>query len=401
MAPALSLRISTTCEPLPKNITQLLDERLGKGNLKLDEERVRQLLKNMPKNIDPKMFDEKTIKNLLEANPELKDAKNLERMRELIEKQLGGKQDFPFDKDKMNDLANTLKRFEEIQGQAKPSPSDPNVLPDSKNKGSPALKPPTSGPRPTLPGGNNKAVEQFARMFTKNFGESAATQDMVKEFAKLMSQDDKSNLPGLLSDLEKEWNSIKGSGESASSMAKFGDLLAGVSLPDFQMPNFGSNSSSKFTGGAEGHLLPEPSSSNTSGEWGDLSRVSMFIALAAGGFLLYWYAGVRAKNKPNKIGEAIALDWPVAPQLVSTREDVVKAFDFLSIAKCGSAAVNWHHRFIAETLSGQQPKQRDAVNQLAGLYEKARYAPVNEPFTESDLVAARTSLSQIAGETSR
>ena len=89
--------------------------------------------------------------------------------------------------------------------------------------------------------------------------------------------------------------------------------------------------------------------------------------------------------------------WPVSPGAVASREDLIRAFEYLSLLKLGPAARSWNHREICAGLSGTEPQRRRAAEHLAGLYEQARYAPGSEPLSEEALASARRELSFLAG----
>jgi hypothetical protein len=93
--------------------------------------------------------------------------------------------------------------------------------------------------------------------------------------------------------------------------------------------------------------------------------------------------------------------WPVLPGDVSTRGELVRAFEYLALLCLGPAARTLHHRELAARL-GARPswdaqRSRDAADELAGLYEQARYTPDDERLEEEQLVAARRDLSYLAG----
>jgi hypothetical protein len=93
--------------------------------------------------------------------------------------------------------------------------------------------------------------------------------------------------------------------------------------------------------------------------------------------------------------------WPVNPADVATRQDLVRAFEYLSLLLLGPAARAWNHVEIAGKLSvSDDPaatQRRNAASQLAALYEQARYAPPNEPLPENHLSDARRNLCLLAG----
>lgn len=86
--------------------------------------------------------------------------------------------------------------------------------------------------------------------------------------------------------------------------------------------------------------------------------------------------------------------WPLDPARVASRVELIQAFEYLSLLRCGEPARSWHHRAIAECLSGSEAGRREAAARLAELYEQARYAPANGG--EPDWSTAREPLSLLA-----
>jgi hypothetical protein len=94
--------------------------------------------------------------------------------------------------------------------------------------------------------------------------------------------------------------------------------------------------------------------------------------------------------------------WPVDPSAVRTREQFIKAFEYLSVFGLGPSARNWNHRQIARGLGASSTRspndqRRNAAESLALLYEQARYAPQDRPLLDSELATARRDLSFLAG----
>jgi hypothetical protein len=87
--------------------------------------------------------------------------------------------------------------------------------------------------------------------------------------------------------------------------------------------------------------------------------------------------------------------WPLDPSRVATREELIRAFEHLTLLRCGEPARAWHHRAIAAYLGGPEAERRDAAERLAQLYEQARYAPA--ALSEPDWTAARGPLTLLAG----
>jgi hypothetical protein len=90
----------------------------------------------------------------------------------------------------------------------------------------------------------------------------------------------------------------------------------------------------------------------------------------------------------------------VQPALVRTREELVRAFEYLSLLRLGRPARNWNHRHIAAELGQTKDLPADgsqAAARLASVYEQARYAPAAESLADPDLEAARRDLCLLAG----
>jgi hypothetical protein len=89
--------------------------------------------------------------------------------------------------------------------------------------------------------------------------------------------------------------------------------------------------------------------------------------------------------------------WPVDPRDINTREDVVKVFEFLSVMLCGASAKTWTHSTIADELTELATSEPETALKLARLYELARYAPLDEPLTRTELLEARRLACELAG----
>ncbi len=89
--------------------------------------------------------------------------------------------------------------------------------------------------------------------------------------------------------------------------------------------------------------------------------------------------------------------WPIDPRDINTREDVVKAFEYLSVLICGPDAKTWTHSTIADELTALAATHGETAVKLARLYELARYAPLDEPLTRAELMEARRLACDLAG----
>lgn len=94
--------------------------------------------------------------------------------------------------------------------------------------------------------------------------------------------------------------------------------------------------------------------------------------------------------------------WPVQPGEVSTRGELIQAFEYLALLKLGRSAGAAHHKSIANRLASPQAdpftaNRAMAAEELGDLYEQARYAPPDEDLSPHQLAAARTDLCLLAG----
>jgi hypothetical protein len=88
--------------------------------------------------------------------------------------------------------------------------------------------------------------------------------------------------------------------------------------------------------------------------------------------------------------------WPLPLGQVSTRAQLIQAFEHLALVVLGPAARSTNHRDIATNL-GATPERTQAADELATLYERARYDPVEGELPAGDLAAARRDLCLLAG----
>jgi hypothetical protein len=103
-----------------------------------------------------------------------------------------------------------------------------------------------------------------------------------------------------------------------------------------------------------------------------------------------------ARRKAWRLGP-----WPVTIDGVRTREQLVRAFEYLSLLLLGRPALTRHHLALGRDI-GEQPdmrpeERRESADALAALYEQARYAPPADDLSEQQLEQARRELRRLAG----
>lgn len=90
--------------------------------------------------------------------------------------------------------------------------------------------------------------------------------------------------------------------------------------------------------------------------------------------------------------------WPVSPDTVATRGEVVLAFEYLARKVLGLPAETSHHRAVARQLAARatSAQQARAADDLAALYEHARYTPPTESLSPEELARVRQALRLLA-----
>jgi hypothetical protein len=122
-----------------------------------------------------------------------------------------------------------------------------------------------------------------------------------------------------------------------------------------------------------------------------LKWLLLVVAVAALAFLAWrglgWY-----RDHQEKLASQWRLGpWPVQPQAVSTREQLVLAFEHLALMLLGLPARSYSHKDVAREVGGVP------VKELAAAYEKARYAPASDEMSEAEIARARKLLCDLAG----
>jgi hypothetical protein len=123
--------------------------------------------------------------------------------------------------------------------------------------------------------------------------------------------------------------------------------------------------------------------------WKDSLWQLMLLALAVFVLLaLVW----QRRRQARRAGAGWKLGpWPVHPAAVRTRDELVRAFEYLSLLRLGPSARSRNHLEIADRLG------LGAALQLARCYEQARYAPPSDPLPDAELALARRHLTLLAG----
>ena len=118
----------------------------------------------------------------------------------------------------------------------------------------------------------------------------------------------------------------------------------------------------------------------------------LLLFLLAGWQMLRW-----SQRSAAGVDERTQLGpWPVRPEAVSTRAELVRAFDYLALLTLGVGVQSWNHHAVARRWREKSPACAQTGDALALLYEQARYTQGVEALTESQRDQARASLVQLA-----
>jgi len=128
-----------------------------------------------------------------------------------------------------------------------------------------------------------------------------------------------------------------------------------------------------------------------------LSQAAVWALVVLGLALVVWQM-VRRVGRSGQATTGWRLGpWPVNPARISTRAELIAAFDHLALLCLGWQARTWNHCAIGESLAGAKPEHHRAALELASLYEWARYAPEPDALSDQALSRARRNLCILAG----
>ena len=353
-----------------------------------------ELLKQFKKDMRPedvqRLLDE-TIKN----NPSLLDDPKLGELLKQADKIKAGDQ---LGDDKTKELQKLAKDFfdqhkQDLPPEFRPGdrtssgpPPDLSHSPEQPpHTPPPSLTPPSLPPKvpppPAKPSWLSREVLDGMAGIVKDAdksGDGEALRTLIHEFGKGLDSGGDNSLAKAMSSLPKGWFTS----DDASWLAN--------NLKPPSPPNVGGN----WSGG------PAFTSGGLSG--GDSAgALEAVIWVAALGLIAVavWMAVSTARRQAadaRKKGWELG-PWPVSPSQVSTREDLIRAFEYLAFLLLGPSARTLNHLDVAERLRPNDGLRAGAAARLAHLYEQARYAPADESLPPEDLMAARGDLSALAG----
>jgi hypothetical protein len=369
----------------------------------LDPEVLKQLMEQLPKDqkSDPKQIEEMLKKNKQFQDPEF--LKQLEKMLQSKDFPKNIEQKFPKD-GQPEQLQNPMDLHEKLQqvieAGKKGGPNiDPKEMTGPKADGQdPKL--PTEGSDPNAP--KNLAGEnEWVKWLQKNFGDSPAAEGAAKDLVDALNKKDGK---GLFDDIPEfkngGWKDLDQWGKSNA-----GELWK-MKPPDMQ----GSGVTPPKVGGLSGGGGPTlsgggggggggPSLGGGGGLGGGGTALAIIAGIVGAIFLVFlllrkWKLD-RLQRAAGVIDGATSIDF----DSIQSREELVRVFNRVSLDRCGEDARPWNHRVVADHFGQTQPAHAQPANDVAGLYERARYAPADEDLTAREFADARRDLRTIAGVT--
>jgi hypothetical protein len=358
-------------------------------------------------NKDPKQFEglQEWVKKF-QGKWDLRDPKKLKDITKIFEKDPDLEKQLPeLTKKKIEDIKKKLEQEEEKNKQeeekAKKEP------PEEKNKEE-AVEPPPKKPfeKPAdeeddlPPEGSRKFLEWLEGLEHSKLGElvteSPALQQAMRELAEnLLSKDGKGDF---LWDNDRFAEQLRNLAPGKFDLSWTQGGLSGVgnlSLPkmNLKLPTFGFGGG--FSAPGPGSFSP---SAPSGGVWSVLLVILLLVLVGVAVALILRRTGWNRSVSPVA-GRSLG-GWPVTPEQVTTRAELVAAFEYLALLQLGQEAQTWNHRDLADGLGGEERDQGDrhrAAEELGALYEQARYTPDEELLSDEALAAARRDLRFLAG----
>jgi hypothetical protein len=332
-----------------------------------------------------------------ELDPATRDA-----LEKLLKKSVGA--DGKLDADKLKVLQKDLqKQLEAKQQGDAPDPKGLASKPDAtEGKGTKKTNPMLFNPVPKNSSKSNK--------FFKDLSNSKLLKPLWKSQAgrEAKQQIDKQDIGYGSAGAGNKSSKAGDAAANAMSNMDLNDSGSKMSLPGLDLLKSlksGSDSSDGLpladSGGPAnlGSLASPPSFSlaGAAGASGGLLFVQFLLILvvAVTVLVLLWQLLTRAKTRDVQAALRRSV-WPLPPGQVSTRQQLIQAFEHLALVVLGPGARSSNHRDIAMEL-GATPARTQAADELATLYERARYDPVEGELPDADLAAARRDLCLLAG----
>lgn len=371
----------------------LLNERLNRSK---DFANLERFARDLFKNQDPDKLDPAVRKQLEKY---LADPENREVLDKLIKQSKQNNPDATTQKPPdwlVKEVQEAVKKKD--GGRTNASDANPSRPPN-------ADKPPNS-PKPDTSKGNSPAPSSKKEPSPMSRWFEDRLRDAQKPDSSLSQN---KTTQKIFRDLGRSFAgaSTRAKGDEPSWASRLGKLdglkaLAPPSWrPNVSMPRVNWGSGSSWSLGR----MPSIGTPAVSGSpaAGDLWKVLLWLGAAGLVVLIGWRVLSWRKDAAGRAsgpGVWRLGPWPIHPTAIRTREDLVRAFEYLSVLLLGPKARSWNHRDIAAQLGTDlraSEARRRAADHLAEVYERSRYAPLTDPLPDADLAAARHDLCLLAG----
>ena len=376
----------------------------GKPRPKINEEDRKKLQELMKKLNDNKEVDPKQIEKIVKEHPELQNKDFLKQMEKMLQ-----------DPEFMKNLEGKIQKNDgpPIGEQEAIDEKVKEVIKTNKEQGGPIIDPKTLEPpkldpnNPNVPkdpnleaGKDPTADNEWVKWFEKNFGDSPGTHDVVKDFMSAMKNDSGKGLFDDIPELKNGgWKDFENWGKSNSGE------LGNFKPPDLNTGSTGTppkigggGSSPNFSGSGGGGGGPSLGSGSAAGLGGGASSLAIIAGIVGALILAVILFRKWKLTHAERMAQAAHAMGGIDFDAIRSREELVRVFNRVSLDQHGDEARAWNHRVVAEQFR-TQPAKADPADEVAGLYERARYAPLDEDLTTGEFADARRDLRVIAGAT--
>jgi hypothetical protein len=230
--------------------------------------------------------------------------------------------------------------------------------------------------------------------------ESPAIQSGLRDLNQLFTE--KAGTPRFTGDTLRRWaEALRPKGGWNSSLPDLGWARPdSLSLPALPRPGFRLPGSRSLGGVRPPRIgfprMGAPALGRGFGQGALWMAVLALAGLTVWLVVRHWTAAARGRPSSSwQLGP-----WPVDPAQVATPAELIQAFEYLSLLKLGPDARSRNHRALAAGLADQEGAdagRRLAADELAGLYERARYAPALDSLPPATIASARRALCLLAG----
>jgi hypothetical protein len=230
---------------------------------------------------------------------------------------------------------------------------------------------------------------------------SPAWQKSMENFSSWFTDRETGRFRFVIEGLDKFADRWRPEGGWKSALAELGGIrMSDLSLPSLPRPDLGWSGPSAWApplpGGSFSPALPTAPSPAGGMAAAQVLLVILVVALL---IVVFWRLARKRSLTLHASAAARALalgDWPVDPARVANRDEIVQAFEYLSLLRLGPEVRSLNHCALALEL-GDATSEFAVAEELAHLYEQARYTPAGEPISSADLERARRGLCLLGG----